>query len=696
MILEPGARIGPYQIVRRLGRGASGIVYQATHPEFGDVAFKVLAAEFVDDDTTRARFVREAHTVVRLRHRNIVTVFEGGVYDDVPFIAMELLAGKTLAAQMAARPPMSLERKLDIVVQLCDGLQFAHERGVIHRDVKPANVWILENGGVKLLDFGTARVLGSTLTRQGGVVGSAAYMAPEQLLGSDVDGRADVFAAGAILYELLTGRRAFGGDLIATVMHRILHETPTPVAELVADVPPEVASAVDAALHKDLSARYQEVADFGSDLRLARYAMPAAPTDAAAAFEDATHTVHSPVAPTVIIPRQGQPPLDGTRIRVVSRALEGERIAVQAEPGLPELRGDDAAAPSAAGIGAWVTARWRAVAAVGVVGIAVATVFAMTRGGSAPLVLLDIRSEPPGAVIEFDGVPTNYRTPSAVSLSSPPKRLRLLASGYETIDTPITPAAGEPTLLTFELRRLVRVESIPSGARIMMDGRDTGLATPADVAVTAGAQPAMVLQGADSWSGSVQMTEAILDKGLVTVPLVQSRRRVADVQPARDTSPVHGAAERLPVAAVSEAAGPSRSAGGPQVAVHVAGLYPFEITGCGRTSAPAARHDLEVAAPCTLRLRAPKYYLDEARRVTAVSGRVEFAAPALARVQLRSKHEGCTLLLNDNAVGSPPVDLELAAGTYRVVIQCRDRAYTIRALTIEPGQSSRRLDDFLQ
>jgi hypothetical protein len=132
---------------------------------------------------------------------------------------------------------------------------------------------------------------------------------------------------------------------------------------------------------------------------------------------------------------------------------------------------------------------------------------------------------------------------------------------------------------------------------------------------------------------------------------------------------------------------------GPQVGHR----WPYTSRASIRSRSPAAaRHDLEVAAPCTLRLRAPKYYLDEARRVTAVSGRVEFAAPALARVQLRSKHEGCTLLLNDNAVGSPPVDLELAAGTYRVVIQCRDRAYTIRALTIEPGQSSRRLDDFLQ
>ena len=131
--------------------------------------------------------------------------------------------------------------------------------------------------------------------------------------------------------------------------------------------------------------------------------------------------------------------------------------------------------------------------------------------------------------------------------------------------------------------------------------------------------------------------------------------------------------------------------------MQVTGSYPFEITGCGRPASPASTsHQFDVNAPCTLRLRASRYYLDETRAITASSGRVEIAAPQLARVQLRSKFEACTVILNEHAVGSPPVDLELVAGTYRTQIQCRDRTYTIRALTIEPGQSSRRLDDFLQ
>jgi hypothetical protein len=131
------------------------------------------------------------------------------------------------------------------------------------------------------------------------------------------------------------------------------------------------------------------------------------------------------------------------------------------------------------------------------------------------------------------------------------------------------------------------------------------------------------------------------------------------------------------------------------VTVHVTGSYPFEVSGCGQSSAPASAHELQVAAPCQLRLRAPKYYLDETRPIGASAGRIDMAAPQLARVQLRSKLEVCTVVLNEQAVGSPPVDLELAAGTYRVAIQCPDRTYTIRALTIEPGQSNRRLDDLL-
>jgi serine/threonine-protein kinase len=742
MNLESGARIGPYAMVRRLGRGTTGVVYHATHREYGDVALKMMADEVAADESARARFVREAQTLVRLRHRNIVTIFEGGVHDGVPFIAMELLAGTTLASWLGSGETMPLQRKLDIVIQLCDGLQFAHERGVIHRDVKPANVWVMKNGGVKLLDFGTARVLGSTLTHRRDLVGSAAYMAPEQLAGSSVDGRADVFAAGAILYELIAGRRPFEADAIAAVMNKILHAAPPPLAAMVPGVPADVIRALDTALQKDVSLRYQEAAEFASELRLARYGVDTDETVPAVTVQavDPAPPSIAPEQPTVVIPRAASRVPRSTLVSSAADSVGGAAPPSERAPGpsagasretaaVPpaQLHGPEprrrirslTAGLASAGArlrrdvyGSWAPhaaslmrdlarrpAARPAAILVGAVALVVVVAFLVRRESvSAPVFRLEVRSVPAGAAIEIDGAQSGHRTPAALSLTTRPRRLRLMAAGHETVDTAVTVmTADAPTVLAFTLRRLVRVESKPPGARILINGADTGVSTPADIPVAPGSLPALLLEAADRSHAEIQLTDGLLKAGLVSVVLAPSRRRTPDVRQADlDDAPAGrpGTAE----AAGVEAAGPDRPErpGSSPVAVHAAGSYPFAITGCGRASAAAVAHDLQVDAPCTLRLRAPQYYLDETRAITASAGRVEFAAPGLARVQLRSKHEGCTLLIDDHAVGSPPVDLELAAGTYRVVIQCRDRSYTIRALTIEPGQSSRRLDDFLQ
>jgi len=227
----------------------------------------------------------------------------------------------------------------------------------------------------------------------------------------------------------------------------------------------------------------------------------------------------------------------------------------------------------------------------------------------------------------------------------------------------------------------VRVESEPAGARILVDGLDTGLSTPAEVPMAMDARPLLRLESGQRLRGEVAVTEAMVQSGVVKVPLAAGGP-----------------------AAPGRAGGPDPVPGNPggrvnprttAVTVHVTGSYPFEVSGCGQSSPSASVHELQVEAPCQVRLRAPKYYLDDVRAIGASAGRVDMAAPQLARVQLRSKLEVCTVILNDQAVGSPPVDLELAAGTYRVAIQCPDRTYTIRALTIEPGQSNRRLDDLL-
>jgi hypothetical protein len=299
-------------------------------------------------------------------------------------------------------------------------------------------------------------------------------------------------------------------------------------------------------------------------------------------------------------------------------------------------------------------------------------------------------------LIEIDGRQTGQRTPAAVTLATKPSRLRVAAPGYETLEADVAAVSTtEPLVLSLTLRRLVRVDSKPAGARILVNGHDTGLVTPAEVPVDVQSPPTVQLELGRQLRGEVRITDATLQSGVVNVALAQPRAPVPPVVPAGNgTTPAPRRADGDEGVAPPPVPSPSPPPGR-RVSVHVTGSYPFEVSGCERTSAAATVHDLEVSAPCTLRLRAPKYYLDETRTIGASGGRIEMAAPQLARVQLRSKYETCTVILDGRAVGSPPVDLELAAGTYRAEIQCRDRTYPIRELKIEPGQTSRRLDDLL-
>jgi serine/threonine-protein kinase len=208
-------KIGRYQILERVGKGGMGVLYRGHDPVLDrEVAVKVMLADFSEDtEQMRPRFYREAKSAAKLQHRNIVTVFEFAEENNQPHIVMEFLRGSPLSSRMEENPPLTLDDKLDIVTQLCNGLGYAHKEGIVHRDVKPANVFILQDGTVKLLDFGIAKLATSTLTRQGDVVGSAPYMSPEQIAGAqDLDGRSDVWSTGVLLYELLTGRKPFDGD----------------------------------------------------------------------------------------------------------------------------------------------------------------------------------------------------------------------------------------------------------------------------------------------------------------------------------------------------------------------------------------------------------------------------------------------------------------------------------------------------
>ena len=263
--------IGRYQLLERLGQGGMGVVYRA-HDTLLErtVAVKVISAPIDQNADLRERFFREARSAGQLSHRNIITIHDLGEHEGQPYLAMEFLEGHDLQERMVSPQKLSVRRKLDIAIDICEGLDYAHVHGVIHRDIKPANIFVTDNGMVKILDFGLARLVTSELTRSNMMMGTLNYMAPEQIRGERVDHRVDIFSAGVVLYELFGGKRAFEGDSFASTLYKILQESPTSLRELDPTLPVELIQIVERALAKPRDDRYQHTSDMLRELTLYR------------------------------------------------------------------------------------------------------------------------------------------------------------------------------------------------------------------------------------------------------------------------------------------------------------------------------------------------------------------------------------------------------------------------------------------
>ena len=257
--------IGRYRVVERLSSGGMGVVYVARDAAIDrTVAVKVARVHSAE---LRERFLREARATGRLNHRNIVTIYDVGEHDGEPFIAMEHVPGPTLADIIRRKAPLSLAQRLRMLRELCEGLAYAHGQGIVHRDVKPANLIAREdNGALTILDFGIARLADAVTTARGGVVGTPYYMAPEQIVGSDVDHRCDIFAVGLVFYELLSYRRAFDAEAPTAVLYKIVHEPAVSLAELMPELSGKVVAIVDRALAKQVDDRYQNLGELLADL----------------------------------------------------------------------------------------------------------------------------------------------------------------------------------------------------------------------------------------------------------------------------------------------------------------------------------------------------------------------------------------------------------------------------------------------
>ena len=273
-----GRTLAHYRILEKLGSGGMGDVYVAEDTKLSrKVALKVLPEEMATGERL-SRFEREAKAIAALNHPNIVTVFSVEEAEGVHFITMELVRGKTLS-ELLPKNGFALSKFFDIAIPLADAVAAAHQEGITHRDLKPDNVMVGEDGRVKVLDFGLAKPSGGfaatggaselptqAKTQEGAIVGTLNYMSPEQAAGKTVDPRSDIFSLGIFFYEMLTGRRPFGGDTPAEVLSSVMRETPRPVQELRDDVPRELAKIVQRCLVKDLTRRAQNVLDIRNEL----------------------------------------------------------------------------------------------------------------------------------------------------------------------------------------------------------------------------------------------------------------------------------------------------------------------------------------------------------------------------------------------------------------------------------------------
>lgn len=272
-----GQTVSHYKILEKLGEGGMGVVYKAHDTELNrDVALKFLPNYLTSDPSEKERFYHEARAASSLNHPNVTTIHEIKEYEDPAteskqlYIAMEYVQGETIK-HLVGSDTLSMRKILDIAIQVCEGLAAAHEKSIVHRDIKSENIIITPKGQAKIMDFGLAQVQGATkLTKTGSTLGTAAYMSPEQARGEDVDHRSDIFSLGVVLYEMLTGRLPFRGEHVTALMYSITNEEPPPLARFNEKITDELQRIVSKALEKERDERYQHVDDLLADLRRER------------------------------------------------------------------------------------------------------------------------------------------------------------------------------------------------------------------------------------------------------------------------------------------------------------------------------------------------------------------------------------------------------------------------------------------
>jgi len=491
-------KLGRYEIVREVGHGAMGVVYEALDPTIArKVALKAIRFDAIGTtaDEAARRFKNEARAAGGLSHPNIVTVYDAGEDGGNLYLAMEFINGVTLESMLKTERRLSPARTLDIIRQVCAGLDSAHKKGIVHRDVKPGNVMISGDGVVKITDFGIARA-GEVMTLTGQVVGTPNYMSPEQVVGSQLDGRSDLFSAGVMLYEMITGERPFEGQSITTIMYKIVHETPVPPRKLDSSIHPGLSFVIEKALQKSPDARFQNGAELTQALENYKTADVA--------------TLTSLDVPTAVTPVLAGTTDAGGATASVSSATSGASGAVSAEGSKTNPTSSASAAASPPSSSAVVQLFDRLVALWS----------GLSRKGKRRLIYVLIavffwaKCEFGGNRARRASRGEESQTTSSLSTSpQPSSSSKNPTSNNETQsdEEPAAPAPAPhpasipnapPAVVTRRdgatndsAHALLKIASDPPAAEVLLDGKSTGKHTPADLQLPKGKHTVTVQMG---------------------------------------------------------------------------------------------------------------------------------------------------------------------------------------------------------
>lgn len=716
---DTDVRIGKFTIIRRLGRGGMGAVYEGHDPALDrHVAIKTLTADVIADKDSRSRFEREARAAAKLQHTNIVTIYELGNFGgkEKPYIVMEYLEG-TDVATLIGKNGMPIAEALDITVQLLRALDFAHHNGVVHRDVKPANLRYLDNGQVKIMDFGIARMEGGhQITKSGVMIGTLHYMSPEQIRGQELDGRTDIFSAGCILYELLTGGRPFPGDSATSILYNIVNDTPVPITEKNADLPQEVQNVLDRAMAKDPDDRFKTAGEMAREIEkivtVFRKTLPRT-TQAVQESLDELSALSRAEKWQELVPKaralvERHPQLDEARrhLRRALRELRQREIEQQLTAKdrtrhkeeihheLTELYGSRAATmrgvsdetelatqsptrtsletvpveshsdtgetESTAAVRALAAPIWALVIVV-LLGLAGGLYWMFLRVPPGPQPVshtVQIRSEPEGAAVYLNGAATGLVTDEdgvdllLSGMTEEAHAVEVRLEGFESASNDVTLMLEPPGPVEFVLTATTRLFEL----------------TTVPVGAT------VELDG-EAIEGATPMTLELSDEDH------EIRLSHGDYRP---TTVEIAAGQPLPAVPVQ-----MTPLGRPGT-FQVQASYPVAIQRGEREMAAASTSPSVQLRPgsYTLRLWAPDKFLSRSVQVSISEANVTtHQAPPLGRVNVRANPGNCTVTIDGMSAGSPPfMNLEVVTGQHEFVFTWPGNVTDVQTVTVQAAQ----------